>query len=373
MVLNERKNSNEEMTIKVYLELLADTNSSYKSKFRDNLDTLSIHSFELLTTMWYCRAILRKTIQIGDSTFNIDCLMTINMHKRKIISVIRSLQQTHEDKFTGTQCYEKAFSYCLIEECRLAAKWYEKAIEKGNPLAMSSLGDMRYRGSGGFRNLSLGIELLKNAAERGNYNSMYILGFYKDNEEKIVWYLQAAKLGHPLAQNKMGEYYLVNGNDVEAIKWQTMAAEQGNIESQRILGVLFNENNDEKEAIKWFQMAVEQGDIESMIGLGNIHNNHSQIPEALKYYLLAAEKGDSFAQYLSAEEYVLLKNDTEAVKWYELAAAQGEIDAMYKLAVYYEVGRVVKQDKEKAKALYKKAAKKNHKLAKLALKRLKNE
>ena len=73
----------------------------------------------------------------------------------------------------------------------------------------------------------------------------------------------------------------------------------------------------------------------------------------------AAESGHALAQhglgFMYMEGDCTEKNGEAAVHWYTKAASQGLVGSLTTLAMMYDEGNLVEQDKEKAKELLKKA------------------
>jgi TPR repeat protein len=97
--------------------------------------------------------------------------------------------------------------------------------------------------------------------------------------------------------------------------------------------------------------------------------------EAARLFTLAAEQGDAEAQANLAGMHMdgrSIKADYAlALRWAKLAATQGSVLGMNNLAVLFENGLGVRQDKRRAALLYEKAAAaKGSDFAELALRRL---
>ena len=69
-----------------------------------------------------------------------------------------------------------------------------------------------------------------------------------------------------------------------------------------------------------------------------------------------ATSGDTEAQYNLATALMKNGRSTDAVKWYKLSAERGHAEAQNNLGVFYQHGRVVPQDSQKAFYWYKKSA-----------------
>ena len=170
-----------------------------------------------------------------------------------------------------------------------AVKWYRKAAEQGNEQAVAALKELRLNPSqasltpGSTKNYSkLPFDEVRKAAEQGNAEAQFYLGFYyeqgvgvgvtKDLAEAAKWYRKAAEQGHAIAQYNLGVFYAqgagVTKDLAEAVKWFRKAAEQGYARAQDNLGVCYYSGagvtKDLAEAVKWIRKAAEQGDAKAV-------------------------------------------------------------------------------------------------------------
>jgi len=155
-------------------------------------------------------------------------------------------------------------------------------------------------------------------------------------DQTITEWMYAAKRGEAWAQYNVGMLYQV-GSGVrqdygEALRWHMLAADQGYAKAQSMIGYMYN-----------MGQGVKQNDA-----------------EAMKWYLRAAEQGYAFAQLQVGSMYwagkgVMIADYTEAVKWFRKAALQGNARGQFMMGVMYEKGEGVTQNKNVAKAWYKKS------------------
>ncbi|KAI7940512.1 hypothetical protein MJO28_012797 [Puccinia striiformis f. sp. tritici] len=131
-------------------------------------------------------------------------------------------------------------------------------------------------------------------------------------------YTQAAQLGYPASQNRLGACY-----------------EYGAL----------NCPIDPRRSIGWYTKAAERGDAESELALSG--------------------------WYLTGSDGVLKQSDSEAYLWARRAASKGLPKAEYAVGYYAEVGIGVKQDIEEAKRWYMRAATNKNKRAMQRLTELK--
>lgn len=163
----------------------------------------------------------------------------------------------------------------------------------------------------------------------------------------------------------MPEYVTaIDKGDVNLMK---KAADKGNIaammaialayESGAILGL---QQQDFGEAMKWYKKAADKGYSGAMKGIGNIYLFGKGVDkneeEALKWYRLAANKGNAVAMNsigyineMKENQNYGSENYTEAFNWYLKSANNGEMMAMNRLASFYEDGKGVIKDLQKAK------------------------
>ena len=196
------------------------------------------------------------------------------------------------------------------------------------------------------------------------------------------------------------DYYLGrNGkkqNRKEAVRYYRKAAEQGNADAQYSLGFCYKYGHgvdeSETEAVKWFRKAAEnyrkaaeQGNADAQCDLGKCYKYGHGVDEseteaekwfrkAAENYRKAAEQGNADAQCGLGKcyeyGYGVDESETEAVKWYRKAAEQGDADGQYSLGLCYECGCGVDESKTEAVKWYRKAAEQGDKFAKAGLKRL---
>jgi len=194
------------------------------------------------------------------------------------------------------------------------------------------------------------IQNLKKAAEQGDIKAQCCLGdIYSyapiNDTERIRWYTQAARMGDPIAQYKLGSFYKYKKEYAKAIEWLTKAAEQGHIEAQYELGMIYYN----------LALALTQGNEANAF-----HNDF----KAVEWLKKAAQEGHSDAQYDLASCYLHLEkiqDINEALPWYTKAAEQGHAKAQGTLAYMYFMGEnaepaLVEKDYEKALKLYKRQA-----------------
>ena len=232
-------------------------------------------------------------------------------------------------------------------------------------------------------NLCEKVEWYKKAAELGDLESMYQIGYIyyyrfqpQQHEEGAQWWLKAAELGHPKSQRTYG-WYLLYGiwpddeQRKEAWEWYKKAAKNGDTKAMMDLAGQLNWEKKYDEAEHWWSTAAEQGDISAQIRLGREYFNgyglKQDYEKAMYWWKKAAEKGDQEAAYLVGYSYYkgdcVKKDLEEGMKWLKQAAASGYSEAKYLVAMCYENGWGTEKDMGKAKMWYGSAASQGHEAA----------
>lgn len=187
-----------------------------------------------------------------------------------------------------------------------AFKWLWNPAQNGHVKSQYFIGRFYYYGLGVPKNMSLGLEWLRKAAEQGHESAMgEVLLHSTSDTEKVKF---ACKLAAKYPEESKGAQHPfreVNplGSTVnysEAIKWIRMVAEKGNAECQFILGCYYvngyGVDKDNATGMMWFRKAAEQGHVSSYFHLGRGCFLGVGLPkdyiEAYKWTNLAAAGGD---------------------------------------------------------------------------------
>jgi len=212
------------------------------------------------------------------------------------------------------KCYKSGFGG--EEKKNQAVAWFEKALHKGNTLAMNNLGVYYHKGK-------LGLTQ----------------SFTKANE---LWAL-AADLGHAKARCNLGNNYYKGRGDLaidfnRCVELWEQSATQGLVEAQASLGEIYcfgSEDGppmtipvDPQLSFRWNLAAAKQEDVDAMMNIG-----------------YAYDEGDGVEQ-----------NDESAFEWFMKAAEKGDEDAQFNVGVFYEIGRGCEIDLVKAMHWYQKSA-----------------
>jgi len=130
---------------------------------------------------------------------------------------------------------------------------------------------------------SVAIEDILDAAENGNVDAQYELGFLynigsrvpQDFNQCAYWFEKAAKQGDAMSQFFYGVCFF-NGQGVpqsfeKAVYWTRKSAEQGYPTAQLVLGYNYLDGNgverDKEQAAYWFKQAADQGNEQAKAAL----------------------------------------------------------------------------------------------------------
>lgn len=219
-----------------------------------------------------------------------------------------------------------AFNAGRYREARLELV---RPAEEGDAQAMAHMGEMLMRGWGGARDELKARDYVTRSHAAENTRATYLLGTMhlggnlvaRDEAKGIELVRQAADKGEPAAQNMIGAW-LANGtrgyakDDVNALAWFKLAADQNNATAMGWIGI-FTElgragiAQDYLVALDWYKKAGELGDVASMGQAGRMY---------------------ALGRGVSAD-------GNEALRWLRRSAAANNYDAFQWIASVYEFGR----------------------------------
>ena len=273
-----------------------------------------------------------------------------NSEIRDIKAARELLKQAVDRGYDNATALRKlAYSYTCSDEniepsYQESAKWYRKAIDKGDTKAMVEFGKLLHNPNGSDisnNNIEEAIGILQKAAELGEaeaaeeLSSIYSFE-YKDHHKEMQWLKKAVDMGSTSAFNRIGVMY-ERGEGVEqnydtAIAWYKKGADAGDIYAIKNLAYIYSSSDFGEqnyiEAIKWYKKAAELGDTQAMYDIGCLYD----------------EGGNGIARDLES-----------ARKWYKMASERGDDWATFKLGILYYEGKGVKKDYAEAMRLFQKA------------------
>ena len=177
-----------------------------------------------------------------------------------------------------------------------AERWYETEIAGGKVEAQHALGIIMLTAEEWAR----AADLLHNAADRGDADSMCALGFlyrYMGNSEQAeLWYRRASERDSG-ALTQLGLVYIDQGRDDLAEPWLREASDSQNEPWAMVeLAQLLVRQARPEEAEIFFQRAVQYGrDGRSMLRYAEFLDTQNRHDEAIHWYLMAVDHGEAAA------------------------------------------------------------------------------
>jgi len=267
--------------------------------------------------------------------------------------------------------------------------------EAGDAEAQMALAQ-RYRfGAGVPRDTAMAVEWFQKAAEQGNVQGEFSVGFMyavgedgfeRDTTIAAEWFRRAAENGHPNAQLNLGNMYRM-GDGVErdlekALLWLQKAADHGNTQAQIEINRITSNSDifpeDNESAIVLSNKMLDKQSANADFALAQKYINGDGVArdplKAIELYQKAADQGSVGAQINLANIYakgeITRKNLGAAMELYLKAAEQGERGAQYQVGLLYYSGQGVKKDRAAAAQWFRKAADQHHNLAQEDLSRM---
>ncbi|KAI9631420.1 hypothetical protein KEM48_014395 [Puccinia striiformis f. sp. tritici PST-130] len=245
------------------------------------------------------------------------------------------------------------------KDAQRAILFYRKASALGDTAGMYKLGMILLSGLlGQPKNPQEALLWLKRAAQQADEDNPHALHELAHDDRSTLHVNfnvnQHVFNGKHAAQHQATPpaqiSYLVQRDEGYARELYTQAAQLGYPASQNRLGACYeygalNCPIDPRRSIGWYTKAAERGDAESELALSG--------------------------WYLTGSDGVLKQSDSEAYLWARRAASKGLPKAEYAVGYYAEVGIGVKQDIEEAKRWYMRAATNKNKRAMQRLTELK--
>ncbi|WP_461810954.1 tetratricopeptide repeat protein [Faecalimonas sp.] len=164
------------------------------------------------------------------------------------------------------------------------------------------------------------------------------------------YYQQSANMGHPGAQNNLGNQYKngrgVNRDPQEAVRLFTLSAKQGNVFGIRNLASCYlngvGTDADFDLAVEWLETATEQKDHLACAMLAKAYDNwqHKDEEKKIFWHKKAAEYGNSESMFFLGEYYGK-KGDNQnlslASDYYDNAAKNGTPEMKLKVAKAFDM------------------------------------
>lgn len=163
-----------------------------------------------------------------------------------------------------------------------------------------------------------------------------------DLKESVKYFKKAADLGDPLAMVLYAEALYngqgIKTNQNEAIKYFKMSIENGNAIAMRCYGeILIAKDKNSIEGFNYIKMAADNGDVDAMAKVGDIlfdkpNATEDDYDESFKYYKMAYLKGNQISMILILElikrRRLSSRNIYERVKFIKEKADGIDVEAM---------------------------------------------
>ncbi|ROT40029.1 HCP-like protein [Sodiomyces alkalinus F11] len=227
-----------------------------------------------------------------------------------------------ESAYRTALCYE--FGWGCRKDPAKAVQFLRIAASKRHPGAMTRLGKACLSGDLGEKRYREGIKWMKLAAEAADtvYNAapyqlacLYETGYghdiFKDEAYSAELFTQAAELGHPEANFRMGEAYEHGKlgcprDPALSVHFYTGAADKGHAGAMMglcawyMVGAPPILEKDEEEAYEWARRSAELGYVKAQYAVGYFTETgigcRRDILEANVWYVKAADAGDERAK-----------------------------------------------------------------------------
>jgi TPR repeat protein len=229
-----------------------------------------------------------------------------------------------------------------------AMRYLEVAAKKGCSKAQLKLGVLLLESSHSLNadeikeNRKKGIEYLKNAADQGDAEALYLLaicyetgqGVEADHKKAIEHYQKAADHEHPNAQYIIAKHFLILY--ITSCPDITLRRLYDSSDIFRALKST-SQSPDILQAIQYLKKAAEQGHSEALLDLGVYYKTClKQSSLAQSYYYRAAYKGHPIAQSYLGDNFYYIKDYKTAFLWYKKAALQNVLEAQNSIRRMFE-------------------------------------
>lgn len=235
-----------------------------------------------------------------------------------------------------------------------AVSWFRKAADKGDGWAMYNLASDLQDGTGGLKKDLVAAESMTQKAITAGFSQGYrMLASVRSNAGSERGYTEALtegiKAGSSWCMEQRGSDLIWGSNGAEkdinaGIAMLERAAQAGNKSAALTLAnkYYFGSNGfpqDRSLSYKWYTKAAELYDVDAMLQLSALLEEGEVVPknqaEADKWQRKAAEAGHSRAAWFEAEALRKKGRDQEAERFYLISAYGGNVNATYALGYLY--------------------------------------
>lgn len=233
----------------------------------------------------------------------------------------------------------------LQESREEAARWYQKAAERGNGDAMLNLGQL--------------------------YDPSYGLIIRKDPALALSWYERACDAGQMKACARVGRLALASRDYAKARKYFAMGAQENDAQALVSLGRLYalgqGVTQDFQKALIFYRRAAAYGSSFAELHLGDMYYSgtgvDADMEEAASHYMVAKQKNVPAAEAMV--DYMMLRGEIPLTKpendvfqhLLRLSDGFSRDRGGYLIATFFEEGYGLDQDYGKAVKYYELSAK----------------
>jgi len=237
-----------------------------------------------------------------------------------------------------------------------AYRWFLAAAERDHVPAQAIIGSMHYQGEGVAKDLEQSFKWFSRAATKGHVQALYALGLLytkgegvpKDMVKGITLLEAAAQAKSEVAQLELVKLLAENkmSNPVDPTHdinyWYDQLAALGNSEAMIYKGVQLWESGDVSQSCEWYKKAYTKNHAAAGYALANCVRQKivTESPEmAMTYLQHSAEHGfipailEIAAAYASGDG--IAKDKNKAIALYQKAANSGDTYGIYNLAFAY--------------------------------------
>lgn len=262
----------------------------------------------------------------------------------------------------------KAFEYYL-----LAA-----GISDDNAAGLYYVGDSYLRGIAVPKDTAAALPYFRQAAAKGSYLSMGVLGDYYnygwggvplDGDSALYFYFEASKGDDPRGDYMIGTWLIDQHEYDRGLEYIVSAANNGNPDAYvtYAFAILFGtgiEARPEEGYAMLQELAPdnEDGRAYTLLAIARLNGVGCAVDTALalRYLDSAVAFGNADAMMTLGNHYAMgagVERDTvKTLYWYNRAVDAGSVKAMMRLAGSHQSGELVPLDKKRAAELYQKAA-----------------
>ncbi len=304
----------------------------------------------------------------------------------------------------------------LVTDSVKAFGYYQQAaaIPDDNAAGLYYVADSYLRGIGTAKDTAAALPFLQQAAAKGSYRSMGVIGDYFnygwanvpfDGDSALYYYFEASKGDDPRGDYMIGTWLFDQKAYDKGLEYIVSAANNGNpdayvsyalaltfglgmeanpSEGYAMLKELAPHNNDGRayrilsvacfngighevdtaQAIVYLDSAATFGNVDAMMTLGGLYAMGSGVErdtvKTLEYYNRAVAAGSTKAMLRLAGSHqsgeIVPLDKKRAAELYQMAANRGNLEAMCRLGLCYEEGEGVILNSRKAYNLYTQAA-----------------